>query len=236
MADPVSIAGIGMTAIGGVSKMMGAKTNADAQKINIQGQMLQTIGAAFAHKAQAQQYQYEANINKYQAAVSLLNRDISKQNAAYARTVGEVQAQQIGMKGAAERGELIASQGASGLSVAGASAGRVREGMIEVNYYDQMQARASAAKKAYGYEIEATMHEAQSDVYRYTATMNESQRDNEMTAAKITESSLGMQQQAMGLADKQANISMLGSLAGTAGSVADKWIQGGGLGMFGGTG
>ena len=233
MADPISIIGLGSTVIGGVSKIFGAKQNAEAKKLDIRGQMLQTMGAAFQHRVGAQQYEYQANISKYQAAVAELNKKISKQNAAYARDVGEVEAQQVGMKHRAEQGEMIAFQGASGLSVAGGSATRVREGMIEIGYYDQMQTRASAAKKAYGYEVEATMHGAQADVYRYTATMQEAQKDNELKAADMTEGALGMQKEAMGMAETSGTINMLGSLAGAAGSVADKWIQGKGLGMFG---
>jgi len=233
MADPISIVGLGASVAGGISKVAGAGVNTQAQKLNIQGQMLQTMGQAFQHKVGAQQYEYQANINMYQAAVSMLNKQISKQNAAYARDVGEVEAQQEASKHRAEQGAMIASQGASGLSVSGASATRVREGMIEVGYYDQMQTRASAAKKAYGYEVEAVMHEAQADVYRYTAEMNEDQAKNELTAAKMTESTLGLQQQAMGLADTAGKFNMLGSIAGMAGSVADKWMAGKGLGMFG---
>src|SRR5215510_7675572 len=226
MADPISMVSLGSTAIGGVSKIMGAGTNAQAQKLGIQGQMMKVMGEAFQHSVGAQQYQYQANISKYQAAVSLLNRDISKQNAAYARDVGEVKAQMVGMKHRAEQGEMIATQGASGLSVAGGSATRVREGMIELGYYDQMQTRASAAKTAYGYEIEATMHEAQADVYKYTAEMQEDQRDNELTAANMTKQSMGILQQASNLADTSAGINIMGSIAGAAGSVADKWMGG----------
>jgi len=233
MADPVSIIGLGASAVGGISKIAGAGVNASAQKLGIQGQMLQVMGQAFQHRVGAQQYQYQANISKYQAAVSLLNRDISKQNAAYARDVGEVKAQMVGMKHRAEQGEMIATQGSSGLSVAGGSATRVREGMIDIGYYDQMQTRASAAKTAYGYEIEATMHAAQADVYKYTAEMQEDQVKNELTAADMTESSMGILKQASSLADTSAGINIMGSIAGTAGSVADKWMAGKGLAMFG---
>jgi|SRR5262245_1784367 len=232
MADPVSAISLGSTAVSGVSKIMGASNNAEAAKLGIKGKMLETMGAVFQHQVGAQQYQYQANISRYQAAVSLLNKQISKQNAAYARDVGEVQAQQVGMKSRAEQGEMIAFQGSSGLSVAGGSATRVREGMMELGYYDQMQVRSSAAKTAYGYEIEATMHQAQADVYSYTAEMQEDQRDNELKAADMTKQGLGLQQQAMDLADKSAGINIMGSIAGTAGSVADKWMAGKGLAMF----
>ena len=232
MADPVSAIGLGSTVVGGISKIAGASNNTQAQKLAIQGKMQELMGAAFGHQVGAQQYQYQANISKYQAAVSLLNKQIAKNNAAYSRDVGEIEAQQVGMKSRAEQGEMIAFQGASGLSVAGGSATRVREGMIEVGYYDQMQTRASAAKKAYGYEVEATMHQAQADVYAYTAEMQEDQRDNELKAADMTMQGVGLQQQAMGLVEKAGTINILGSLAGTAGSVADKWQAGKGLAMF----
>ncbi len=236
MANPLTMGmgllSIGSTVAGGLTQMKGAAVNAEAQKLGIQGQMLQTMGQAFGFKTQAQQYEYASNIAKYQAAVSLVNRDIAKQNAAYARDVGEVEAQQAGMKSRAEVGEMTAAQGASGLDVGKGSAVRVRESMIDLGYYNQTLVRSSAAKKAYGYEVEAVQHEAQSDVYRYTAQMNEDQRKNALIAADYTMQALPMQQRAMGLADTAASITQTGSLVSTVGSVADKWLKGQPMGMW----
>jgi hypothetical protein len=238
MVDPVTMGAVslGSTVLGGVSKMAGASTNAEAQKIGIQGQMLQTMAQAFGFKAQAQQSQYQANINKYQAGVADVNKEISKANAIYSRDVGEVEAEQAGMKAHAELGEMIAQQGASGLSVNSGSSTRVRESMVEIGQHTQEIIRSSAAKKAYGYEVEAMQYGAQADVYRYTAEMNEAQADNAIKAAGITEQAYGLQQQAMANVDKAKNINIMGSLVGTAGSVANKWSEGGYSGLTSGIG
>jgi hypothetical protein len=217
---------LGSTVLGGVTKAMGASSNADAQRINIRGQMLQTMGQAFGFKAQAQQSTYQANINKYQAGVADINKEIAKGNANYSRDIGEVEAQQAGMKAHADMGEMIATQGSSGISVNSGSSTRVRESMVEIGQYTQSVIRSSAAKKAYGYEVEAMQYGAQADVYRYTATMNEAQAENAMTAAGITEKAYGLQEQAMSNVGKAEGIGILGSLVGTAGSVANKWSEG----------
>lgn len=217
---------LGSTLLGGVSKVMGANTNAEAQKIGIQGQMLQTMAQAFGFQAQAQQSQYEANKSKYQAGVSDINKEIAKANATYSRDVGEVEAQQAGMKAHVEMGEMIAQQGASGLSVNSGSSAKVRESMIEIGKYTQDVIRSSAAKKAYGYEVEAVQYGAQADIYRYTAEQHEAQAENAITASNMTKSSLGLMEQAMSNVDTAKNINIMGSLVGTAGSVANKWTEG----------
>lgn len=218
--------GIGSSVLSGITGAMGAKNNADAQKLNIQGQLMSAMGQAFQMDVQARQYDYSADINKYQAAVAEINRDIAKQNAAYSRDVGEVEAQQAGMKHHAEQSEMIVAQGASGLSVGGTSATRVRESMIELGYQDQATIRASAAKKAYGYEVEATMDQAQSDVYKFTAEVNEDQARLARTAAGMTRSNAtSMAASATSLAESAGTIGVLGSLVGATGSVANKWMQ-----------
>jgi hypothetical protein len=222
---------LGSTLLGGVSKMAGAATNAEAQRIGIQGQMLQTMAQAFGFKAQAQQSKYQSNISKYQAGVADVNKEIAKANANYSRDVGEVEAQQAGMKAHAELGEMIAQQGASGLKVDSGSSTKVRESMVEIGQYTQSVIRSSAAKKAYGYEVEAMQYGAQADVYRYTAEQHDAQAENAMTAAGITEQSYGLQDKAMANVGKAEGINIMGSLVGTAGSVATKWSEGGYTGL-----
>jgi hypothetical protein len=228
MANPLGLVagavGIGSTIAGGAAQVAGAQANLQAQQLGIQGQMLQTLGTAFGFQTQAQQYEYQSNINKYQAGVAKVNEDIAKSNANYERDMGEVDAQQAGMKSRYELGEMKASQGASGIDVNSGSSTRVRESMIDLGYYNQTLIRSSAAKKAYGYEVEATQDEAQADVYRYTAAMNEDQAKNALTASDMTMKALPLQQQAMGVASQAASAQIAGSIAGTVGSVASKWL------------
>jgi hypothetical protein len=224
---------LGSSILGGVSKAASAGVNAEAQKIGIQGQMLQTMGQAFGFKAQAQQSRYQKGINLYQAGVAELNKEIAKANANYSRDLGETEASQAGMQAHAEMGEMIAKQGASGIAVSSGSSAKVRESMVEIGKYSQDVIRSSAAKKAYGYEVEAVQYGAQADVYRYTAEQNEAQAENAMTAAGITEKSLALQESAMGLVDTAKKINIVGSLVGTAGSVSDKWTEGSFKGLTG---
>ncbi len=227
---------LGSTIMGGFSKIAGATTNAAAQKLGIQGQMLQTMGQAFGFESQARQSQYSADIAKYQAGVAEVNKEISKANAIYARDVGEVEASDAAMKIHADIGEMIVQQGASGISVNSGSSTKVRESMILIGQHTQDIIRSSAAKKAYGYDIEAMQFGAQADVYRFTASAHEQQAADAMTASGMTKQSLGLQQQAMGLVDSAKNINIMGSLVGTAGSVASKWSEGEYSGLTGAIG
>jgi len=225
MADPgtMALVGMGTNVAGSLLGIGKSSAQAQQQRLSIQGQMMKTMADAFGLEVQAQQYTYEANKNKYQAAVADLNKEIAEGNAAYSREVGEVEAEQSGMKTRADLGEMVASQAASGLNVNVGSAVRVRESMIDIGKYQQDLIRTSAAKKAYGYDIEAMQYGAQADIYRYTATQNEAQAGESLKGAAMTRGGLGLQQQAMGLVSKAEGINIMGSLVGAAGSVADKW-------------
>lgn len=228
MADPgtMALVGMGTNVAGNLLGIGKAKASADATRLNIQGQMMKAMGEAFGMEVQAQQYTYEANKNKYQAAVAKMNEEISEGNAHYSLEEGEVEAQQAGMKSRAELGEMIASQGASGIDVHVGSAAQVRESMIDIGDYTQRIIRSSAAKKAYGYEIEATQYKAQGDIYRYTATQNEAQAAESLKGANMIRSTATSQASAgMDLAGKAEGINIMGSLVGAAGSVADKWTS-----------
>lgn len=222
---------LGSSLLGGITKMAGASVNADAQKIGIQGQMLQTMAQAFGFQAQAQQSQYEANKSKYLAGVADINKEISKANAQYTRDLTETEVSDAALKMRSDMGEMIAQQGASGIKVNTGSSARVIDSMTAINQHTEDLMRASGAKKAYGYEVEAVQYGAQADIYRYTSEQQEAQRDNALTAADMTKSSLGLQQSAMANVDTAKNINIMGSLVGTAGSVANKWSEGGYSGL-----
>lgn len=228
MVDPATMGAVslGSTLLGGITNIGKASVNADAQRLGIQGQMLQTIGQAFGFQAQAQQSRYTANINKYQAGVADINKEISKANAQYTKDVTAEELTDAGMKIHADLSDMVAQQGASGLDVHGGSSARVQESIIEVGKHTQDIIRASGAKKAYGYDVEAMQYGAQADVYRYTAEQNEAQAENAITASNITKSSLGLQQQAMDLTGKAEGLNIMGSLVGTAGTVASRWSEG----------
>jgi hypothetical protein len=226
MGNPISMVSMGASALGGVFGAMGASTKAAGEQTNIAGQMIGTMGKAFQFDVESQNYKWKSGVEEYQAQVARNNKTIAMQNAQYERDVGEFTAQQLGMKQQWERGQMLAQQGASGLSVHGESAERVRAGMIDVGYHEQAVTRANAAHVAYGYEVQATQFEAEAAIHSTTAEMDRLQADNATTAANITRSVLPLQQKASDLAGTAGTIGVLSSLTGAAGSVAGKWMQG----------
>jgi alkanesulfonate monooxygenase SsuD/methylene tetrahydromethanopterin reductase-like flavin-dependent oxidoreductase (luciferase family) len=138
MADPVTLAVIGMTATaigGGVS----------------------AYGAYSSGKAQQQMY-------NYQSGVALANQQIAKQNADYALQAGESKAQVAGLTERFQEGKTKAQQGAGNLDVGSGSAMDVRASEHEIGQEDQAVIRAGAAKTAYGYGVEAYQEETKSQL------------------------------------------------------------------------
>lgn len=180
MADPFTLAAIGMTA-----GAAGAGTSA--------------LGSIMGGKAQAKMYQY-------QAGVSQLNKQIEEQNAAYSRHVGEVQAQQSGMKTRFEVGTTKAIQAASGLDVNTGSAVDVRESQQQIGSFNQAMIRSNAARQAYGHDISAMKEGAQVGV-------------NRAAAAGVSSAS---------------KLSAFSSILGGVSNVSSKWLQGKEVGLLGG--
>lgn len=170
MADPVSLA-VGSMAISAVSGGVSA------------------YGASQSAKAKAQ-------MANYQAGIAQMNAKIAQQNADYAKEVGETRAQQVGMQTRYQVGQARVARGASGLDVNTGSNPRVIESVEEIGQHNEAITRADAAKRAYGYEVEAANATAQGTVYQMQA-------QNEEEAGKINVAS---------------------TLLGTAGSVSDKWL------------
>jgi hypothetical protein len=148
-------------------------------------------GAAYSGMASAATY-------NYQAGVAQMNAQIAKQNAAYETALGEVQAQQQGMKTRATISQTRAVQGASGLDVNTGSAASVRSSEFQLGGYDQQVIRAGAARRAYGFEVEAVGDVAQANLDRMAARNSEN---------------AGM-------------LKAFTSILGAGGSFASKWKQG----------
>jgi len=139
----------------------------------------------------------DAAMYNYRAGVAEMNQRVAQQNADYARQAGEVQAQEEGMKTRAQVGHIRAVAGASGLDVSSGSPLAVRTSAEEVGQENIALIRSDAAKKAYGYEVQALSYGAESTLDRFAA-------DRSKTA--------GMFEAA-------------GTLLGGAGNVASKWLQ-----------
>lgn len=148
------------------------------------------FGASESSKAQAAQY-------KYKAGLALMNQKINKQNAAWAREAGDINAEISGVKSRQEIGGTKARQGASGLDVNTGTPAQVREDQGAVAKFEQDMIRYDASKTAYGYEAKAASDEAEA---------------NMMNAAARS-------------AEKAGNLNIFSSILGGASSVAGKWMQ-----------
>lgn len=171
MADPATL-----TAISLGTTALGALTGA--------------AGSAASGEAGAQMY-------GYQAGVSRMNQQIAKQNADYSRYVGEVEAQQSGMKTKFQVSSIKDVQAASGLDINSGTGIQVREGQHDIGLQDQAIIRSSAARRAYGFEVEGAQAGAQAGVY-------------DMAARKSRQGGY---------------IGALSSILGGASSVAGKWLD-----------
>lgn len=161
------------------------------------GGLLSAFGANKQAKATSDMYLYQAQVAK-------INSDIDKQNAAYARTVGEQNAIRQGLKGGQQVAAIRASKAASGLDVNTGSAADVQRSQEKINEMDLDQIRSNAAKTAYDYEVQSTMDLNQAGLYSRAASN----------------------------AKSSGGINALASLIGTAGSVSDKWLKGTQMGIF----
>lgn len=133
----------------------------------------------------------------YQQGIAQINQKIQKQNADYAIATGEVEAQQSGMKTAGQVSQTKVQQSASGLDVNSGSNVTVRDSETAIGQQNQDIIRSSAARKAYGFEVEGAQAEAQGNIYGMAAKTSQ------------TAGILGA----------------VSSIIGGAGSVASKWAQ-----------
>jgi hypothetical protein len=232
MADPMSIAGMGMTAMGGITSAMGKKTEAAGAQTQIAGSMISTIAKAFGMEVEAKQYDYQSMVADYQAKVDQINEATARENANYERDTADRKVEQSEMKARYEEGAAKAAQGASGIDINSGSSTNVRESMIELGAYDAATIRADGARKAYAFDVEAMQDEAQSRLHTFASEMNKTQAADTRTAAGLTRMALPLQQQAMSLAGTSGDIGVMGSLLSAGTSLASKWTTGKGWGMF----
>lgn len=165
------------------------------------GSVLGAIGSLWSGSASSSMF-------KYQAGLAQLKKKVDLQNADYQRNIGEVEAQQSGLKSRAEIGVTKSIQGASGLDVNKGSPAAVRSSQQAIAGENQAIIRSNAAHRAWASEVEAATDEAQSNILNVSAKN----------------------------ATTSGNIGAISSLLGGATSVADKWYQGKATGLWGGSG
>ena len=200
--DPISLGAVaavgaeaagGTAAAGGISSVLGSI----GLGTTAAGGVVGAIGSLLSGEAGSSMY-------KYQAGVAKINQQIAKQNADWDRKAGEVEAQEAGMKTRAEVGQTKAVQGASGLDVNSGTNVAVRQSETEIGQQNEAIIRSNAAKRAYGFEVEAVQHEAQSNI-----------------------DVMGAQQ-----AKTAGQIGAVSSILGGASSVSSKWLQGKSVGLY----
>jgi hypothetical protein len=142
----------------------------------------------------------KSNMAKYQAGWAQKQAAVEEQNAAYARSVGEVKAQQVGLESRQTYGKEVAGFGASGFRVDTGGDSSVKDVLASTRQkgeYDESTTRANAAREAFGYEVKSAEDTAKAGMYKTAAK-------TDMISGFIN-----------------AGSSILGG--GTA--VSDKWIQ-----------
>lgn len=203
---------IASTVLGGVVGAFGAmsKGDAEANSLRLQGQ------------AKGEQYDANAKAFTYKAGVAEMNRRLKLQDADYARWAGESDAVQSGMKTKFAESTTKAKQAGGGLEVDFGTTNAVRDSILQVGRYDQSMIRSNAARKAYGFEVEAAGQEAEKTL-------------NEMSATSSSRAAMFARQGANQAADSAETAGTIGafqSILGASSSVASKWLQGSQLGNF----
>jgi|SRR5215472_902504 len=163
---------------------------------------LSLVSGVFSAMGAMQQANAQAAQANYQAQVAAQQKIIADQQASYETAKGETQAQQQGLEAKAKVGAVVAQEGASGLDVASGSPAAVKDSAFRLGTYNEQLVRADAERRAYDYKIQGWTAEQQSKLYSMEA---ESAKSGGQLAA-------------------------IGSLLGSAGSVAGKWYQYGGAG------
>lgn len=148
------------------------------------------VGDIFGAKSASTMY-------NYQSAVSYQNAALNRQNATFASLGGEVEAQEAGLRTAAQVGATKAGYGAGNISTASGSPSRVVGSEIAIGQENAGVIRSNAAQKAFGYQVAAA-----SDV---------SQAQLESSAANAANQALPYQ--------------IAGTIIGGAGQVSSEWMQ-----------
>lgn len=165
--------------------------------VAIAGMAATAVGGIIQAQGQEYQAQAQSNMYTYQAGVAKANEQIALSNANWDRAAGEVEAQQSGERTAQKIGQTKVEASAGNLSPNVGSPTQVASSTQEVGYEDQAIKRADAAQKAYGQDIEAFQDVAQANLDTTAATTSKTAGD----------------------------IAALGTMVGTAGSVASKWMD-----------
>lgn len=168
-----------------------------AAPLAIGSTILTMVGGGLSAYGKYQQGQSAAEMYNYRAGMADYNAKIAAQNAEYAINAGQQEAAQHGLKVGAQIGETRARYGASNIAVDEGSAKDVVDSERRIGQIDTANILNNAARVAYGYQVKEQQETQQASLLRSAASDSK----------------------------KAGAIAAISSLAGTAGSVAGKWLQ-----------
>lgn len=96
---------------------------------------------------------------KYQSEVAASNQETALKNASFAAASGEEKAAIQEQKTRAQLGEILTTQGSSGVDINSPTAKAVRTSQTEIGGLDAQTIRSNAAREAYGYQTQSTNFE-----------------------------------------------------------------------------
>lgn len=159
----VSVAGATAAAGGaGFLGTAGAALAANAGAISLGSTLLSGFGAI-------QQSRAASSSAKYNAAVAANNAATATQNANFAGAEGEQNVAASLAKTRAEVAATKANQGASGVDINSTSFSDVRDSEARVGKLNALNIRSQAARKAYGYQTDASTFTGQQGLYKSEA-------------------------------------------------------------------
>lgn len=129
----------------------------------------QAAGSEASAFGQIQQGKAQAASDTYNAQVSDENKQLALQNSSYAGQEGEAQVERQELKNRAQLGSIKANQAAGGIDVNKGSAVDVQASADSLGQLDALTLRSEAARKAYGYQLQASGDAAQTALDRKDA-------------------------------------------------------------------
>lgn len=156
-------------------------------------------GGAMTAQGQLAAGESSSAMYKYKAGVAARNAQINRQNSDFALEAGESEAKRSGLTTGFTIARQKVAQSGSGFDVNSGSAAAVRDATRDIGIVDQNTIRTNAGRKALGYRNRAGDLDSEAGADLLAG-------DNAKTAASIAST---------------------GTLIGTAGSVASKWMQAG---------
>lgn len=163
----------------------------------IVGGAAQVGGGLLTASGQVSKGESDAKMYAYRAGVAKINATINRQNSNYALEAGELSARRSGLTTGFTIGKQKTAQAANGFDVNSGSNEAVRDATQAIGVEDQTTIRTESGRKAQGFRNQANAEDAE-------AAADLIAGENAKRAGKIA---------------------AVGTLIGTAGSVASKWTQ-----------